>query len=127
MAIPISNGDTALEIERIVWRYMRGLLSKEATDKLMNILRESLKVTPGDRLLFRYPVPDPQNPTLPPRIMEYAVRCPRCRKPFVYFFQDFGPGCSGTDGGCGCKVAKEKRPGYEPPNDAQRGTAPHKK
>ncbi|MDO8584996.1 MAG: hypothetical protein Q7R85_02635 [bacterium] len=125
MAITVDDIAEAVDIEEVIQEYMAGGLDKEQTREMLKELMK-LKVSPGDRLLFRYPVPDPNNPAVPPRWYAYAVRCPRCRKPSVYFFQDFGPGCSGMDGGCGYKVPKEKRPWYDPPSDVNRGRAPYK-
>lgn len=115
--------DTAETIGKRVHRYMLRKATPENVKELLIMLKDA-GVGIGGRIAFRYAVPDSNNPTLPPRWYVYAVCCPFCRKPTVYFFADFGPGCSGMNGGCGYKVPKEKRPWYTPPNDANRGSAP---
>lgn len=126
MAIKVDNLAEAIEFEIAVQVYMLGEFDKKETRAMLKKFVE-LEVNIGDYLLLRYPVVDPNHSTLDVRWRLYPVHCPKCGKPTVYFFSDFGPGCSGMNGGCGYKVLKEKRPWYEFPNDANRGSVPQKK
>ncbi|MBI2075440.1 MAG: hypothetical protein HYT82_02095 [Candidatus Harrisonbacteria bacterium] len=112
--------NTAETVGNRVRRYMLGKSSRADVLELLDLLKIA-GVSLGGRICFRYQVTVGQDVIT----KRYDVCCPMCRKPTIYFFADFGPGCSGMDGGCGYKVPKEKRPWYDPPsNDPNRGTAP---
>lgn len=104
---------------RLVIQYLRRKCTPEETREMMRLLTQ-FNIGMGTKAVFHYTVMVGTD-TLKRR---YHVACPNCGKSTIYLFSDFGPGCSGMDGGCGYKVPKEKRPWYEPPNDANRGSAP---
>lgn len=114
MAITVQNLAAAMGFEISAQVYMLGGMNRAETREMLGEFKDA-RINIGDHLLFRYPVVDPNNPTLDARWYLYPVCCPKCGRPTVYFFADFGPGCSGMNGGCGYKVAREKRPWYTPP------------
>lgn len=113
MAIQVGNENNVAEIDDAVQAYMLGELTLGEAREFCAVLQNKLKIVFGQWLVFRYAVVDAQNQTIAER--EKALRCPQCGKPSVYFLLDFGPACSGENGGCGLKAPEEKRPWYAPP------------
>lgn len=113
MAINVKSENDVKDIGEAVSAYMLGKLPREETGILREAFRDELNIAFGQWLVFRFPILDVQSQDIVER--EWALRCPGCGKPTLYFVQEFGPACLGDCGGCGLKAPFERRMWYVPP------------